>query len=57
MTSLIHASQDDAKTGGGLTEQDIYGNLFVLDIAGHDTTAHTFTFALYLMTAHPEMQE
>lgn len=45
MTSLVRASQDEAKTSGGLTESEIYGNMFAFNFAGHDTTAHTFTFA------------
>lgn len=60
MTSLVKASQDEARSSSGaaagLTEQEIYGNMFVLNFAGHDTTAHTFTFALYLLAAHPEVQ-
>jgi cytochrome P450 len=62
MKSLVRASQDEAKTssgalGPGLTEQEIYGNMFVLNFAGHDTTAHTFTFSLYFLAAHREVQD
>ncbi|KAH9907196.1 cytochrome P450 [Xylariomycetidae sp. FL2044] len=57
MTSLVRASQDDStKAGAGLTETEIYGNMFVINFAGHDTTAHTFTFALYLLAANPDVQ-
>lgn len=58
MTSLIRASQNEAKTSeGGLTESEIYGNMFAFNFAGHDTTAHTFTFALYFLAAHPDVQD
>ncbi|KAI2469560.1 cytochrome P450 [Annulohypoxylon bovei var. microspora] len=57
MTSLVRASQDEAKSSGGLTEREIYGNMFAFNFAGHDTTAHTFTFALYFLAAHPEVQD
>ncbi|OTA93916.1 hypothetical protein M434DRAFT_395158 [Hypoxylon sp. CO27-5] len=57
MTSLVRASQDEAKISGGLTESEIYGNMFTFNFAGHDTTAHTFTFALYFLAAHPEVQD
>ncbi|RYP41934.1 hypothetical protein DL767_000671 [Monosporascus sp. MG133] len=57
MTSLVRASQDEAKTSGGLTESEIYGNMFAFNFAGHDTTAHTFTFALYFLAAHPDVQD
>ncbi|KAI1171061.1 cytochrome P450 [Nemania sp. FL0916] len=57
MTSLVRASQDEQKTSGGLTESEIYGNMFVFNFAGHDTAANTFTFAIYFLAAHPEVQD
>ncbi|PSR79355.1 cytochrome P450 [Coniella lustricola] len=56
MSSLVRASQVEAKTGAGLTEREIYGNMFMLNFAGHDTTAHTFTFAIHFLAAHPDVQ-
>lgn len=56
MSSLVRASQAEAKTGTGLTESEIYGNMFMLNFAGHDTTAHTFTFAIHFLAAHPDVQ-
>ncbi|OTA92179.1 hypothetical protein M434DRAFT_22024 [Hypoxylon sp. CO27-5] len=57
MSSLVRASQDEAKTSVGLTENEIYGNMFVFNFAGHDTTAHTFTFAIYFLAANPQVQD
>lgn len=59
MNSLVRASQDEAtaSTLGGLTESEIYGNMFTFNFAGHDTTAHTFTFALYFLAANPAVQD
>jgi cytochrome P450 len=59
MNSLVRASQDQAteSTLGGLTESEIYGNIFTFNFAGHDTTAHTFTFALYFLAANPATQD
>ncbi|KUI70320.1 Cytochrome P450 4X1 [Cytospora mali] len=57
MNSLVRASQDEAKAGGGLTESEIYGNMFMLNFTGHDTTAHTFTFAIHFLAAHPDVQD
>lgn len=31
--------------------------MFVFNFAGHDTTAHTFVFALYFLAAHPAAQD
>ncbi|KAH8882995.1 cytochrome P450 [Thozetella sp. PMI_491] len=58
MTQLVRASQDQAKDGSGrgLTESEIYGNMFVFNFAGHDTTTHTLTFALFLLAGRPEVQ-
>lgn len=62
MTLLVRNSQDSNSQGttedsGGLTESEIYGNMFTINFAGHDTTAHTFTFAIYFLAAHPEVQD
>lgn len=66
MASLVRASQNSAAeaskaasspSNGGLTEAEIFGNMFVFNFAGHDTTAHTFTFALYFLAANPGVQD
>ena len=58
MRSMIRASQAEVKDGsGGLTEAEIYGNMFVFNFAGHDTTAHSFTFAIFFLAAHPQVQD
>ncbi|KAI4601668.1 hypothetical protein KJ359_011799 [Pestalotiopsis sp. 9143b] len=59
MNSLVRASQDEATASklGGLTESEIYGNMFTFNFAGHDTTAHTFTFALYFLASNPAVQD
>ncbi|KAI2613258.1 cytochrome P450 [Hypoxylon sp. NC1633] len=66
LSSLIRASNEEAnKTSsanagsssvGGLTENEIYGNMFVFNFAGHDTTAHTLMFAIAFLAANPEVQ-
>ena len=68
MTSLVRASIDTHETSvpvnpasahspGGLTENEIYGNMFVFNFAGHDTTAHTLAFAIVILSAHPSVQD
>ncbi|KAI1144777.1 putative cytochrome P450 [Nemania diffusa] len=56
LSSLAKASLN-AKDGEGLTEQEIYGNIFVINFAGHDTSAHVFTFAVYFLAANPQVQD
>jgi cytochrome P450 len=40
-----------------LTDSELYGNLFVFNLAGFETTAGTMTFALPYLATHPEIQE
>jgi cytochrome P450 len=64
MTSLIRASQENISVqdsqkhaSGSLTESEIYGNMFVFNFAGHDTTAHTLAFAVVLIASKPAVQD
>ncbi len=36
---------------------EILGNIFVINFAGHDTTANTLAFGMLLLAAHPEVQD
>ncbi|KAJ3579647.1 hypothetical protein NPX13_g908 [Xylaria arbuscula] len=40
----------------GLSVEEIFGNLFVINLAGHDTTANTLAFGMLLLAAHPKVQ-
>jgi cytochrome P450 len=40
-----------------LSESELYGNLFVFNLAGFETTASTMTFALSFLAAHIHIQE
>ncbi|KAK4180235.1 putative cytochrome P450 E-class, group I [Triangularia setosa] len=55
LTSLVQASHE--MTSEGLTEKQLYGNMFMLAFAGHDTVAHTFTFAMLFLAGSPEVQD
>lgn len=39
-----------------LTDSELYGNLFVFNLAGYETTAGTMTFALPYLAAHLDIQ-
>ncbi|KAF2964629.1 hypothetical protein GQX73_g8934 [Xylaria multiplex] len=43
-------------TRKGLSVDEIFGNLFVINFAGHDTTANTLAFGVLLLAAHPNVQ-
>ncbi|KAK2593318.1 hypothetical protein QQS21_008961 [Conoideocrella luteorostrata] len=61
MTALVQASadtqQDSLLSSDGLSEKEIYGNMFVFNFAGHDTTAHTLTFIFSFLAANPVVQD
>lgn len=41
----------------GLSMDEIFGNVFILNFAGYDTTANIIAFASYLLAIHPEVQD
>lgn len=43
--------------GVGLSEQEMRDNLMTLIFAGHETTAHSATWAFYLLAKHPDKAE
>ena len=49
-----NAAQSHSK---GLTIDEIFGNIFVINFAGHDTTANTLAFSMLLLAANPEVQD
>jgi cytochrome P450 len=51
--SLVRASLDEKL----MTQEEVIGNIFVFNFAGHDTTAHSLAFTFMLMAANPEVQE
>jgi cytochrome P450 len=67
MTGFLGASRTMANDGTNkptlrrpeqlLSEEEIYGNLFVINFAGHDTTANTFAFSMLLLSIHREYQD
>ncbi|KAE9378960.1 cytochrome P450 [Stipitochalara longipes BDJ] len=59
LTALVRAS-DAANQGKGrssLSHDEIMGNLFIYNLAGHDTTANTICYAIYILAAQPDVQE
>ncbi|TFK19317.1 614/534 cytochrome P450 [Coprinopsis marcescibilis] len=57
-SNLIVSNSGDDKHGlGKLDVKEITGNLFVFLVAGHETTAHTLSFAFALLSLYPEEQD
>ncbi|KAI8935083.1 hypothetical protein NX059_007678 [Plenodomus lindquistii] len=65
LTDMVRRSEELRKeqTDGSLannlhlTGPEIRGNLFTYARGGHESAAHTLTFALYLLAAYPRVQE
>jgi cytochrome P450 len=62
ITSLTRALKDSkvrqnaGKPTTGLSVDEIYGNVSVINFTGHDTTANTLAFSMALLAASPEVQ-
>lgn len=60
MTALIRASADHQKQGldasKALTFNEILGNMFLINIAGHETAANALAYSVLLLAANPEVQ-
>lgn len=59
---LIAASMNDSFSGaekgdGGLTDEELVGNIFIFALAGHETSAHTLSFALAQLALNPNVQD
>lgn len=68
MSSLVRGSEearivmDDNNHGnashqGGLRDDEILGNIFIYNFAGHETTGNVLSYSIHLLAAHPEVQD
>ena len=65
MTSLVRASEANFDHKGstpgphqeGLTEEEVYGNVFVFNFAGHDATANSLAICICLLATRPDIQD
>lgn len=52
--NFLQALLVEKEKGGVLTENEIYGNVFTLLLAGEDTTSNSISWALYYLSQNPE---
>ncbi|KAG8528171.1 uncharacterized protein KY384_007088 [Bacidia gigantensis] len=57
ITSLIRASEEGKAANYSLTDDEIMGNLFIYNLAGHETTANTLAYVITLLSVHPEYRD
>lgn len=51
------ATSKTERSGPVLSDDEVYGNLFIYNLAGHDTTAGALNYAVALLAARPKWQE
>ena len=62
ITTLIRAldnvkgSDNTVTSTLSLSEAEVYGNIFIYNLAGHETTANSVLYAIALLAAYPEWQ-
>ncbi|KAI9456378.1 cytochrome P450 [Lactarius psammicola] len=56
-SGLLDAAHDDPDGSLTITDQELFGNLFIFFLAGHETTAHTLCFTFALLALYPNEQE
>jgi cytochrome P450 len=59
MSVLLKASENEATGKGrsGLSDEEIVGNLFIYNVAGHDTTSNTLAYAFTLLATDLQVQD
>ncbi len=62
LSSLIRASESakhdpDGYANRGLSDEEILGNIFIYNLAGHETTANALAYSIMLLAAYPEYQD
>jgi cytochrome P450 len=58
MSALLRASDNEVLGKGkiGLNDEEIIGNLFIYNVAGHDTTSNTLAYATTLLSTDSKVQ-
>lgn len=57
MSNLVRAYVESEESKSiGISEQEVFGNMFAYNFSGHDTTARSLNFTFYLLAAYPDVQ-
>eukprot|EP01103_Thecamoeba_quadrilineata_P017084 TRINITY_DN5924_c0_g2_i1.p1 TRINITY_DN5924_c0_g2~~TRINITY_DN5924_c0_g2_i1.p1 ORF type:complete len:511 (+),score=75.95 TRINITY_DN5924_c0_g2_i1:49-1581(+) len=54
---LLNLMIDSNEGGEGLSDEELYHNMVIFFLAGHDTTAASLSIALYFLAKYPETQD
>lgn len=56
-TNFLEALIVEQQKDGTFSDQDIFGNVFTMLLAGEDTTSNSISWSLYYLVTHPEVFE
>lgn len=56
-SNLLRAREAEKESGVTLSDEELAGNIFILLMAGHETTANTLALTLNYLAMYPEVQE
>jgi cytochrome P450 len=59
LSGLLSANDDKNLSKGEvkLSDSELIGNIFIILVAGHESSAHALSFAFALLALHPDKQE
>ena len=57
ISSLVRASEEGKSASQSLDDDEILGNLFIYNLAGHETTANALTYVITLLSISPNYQD
>ncbi|PPR07140.1 hypothetical protein CVT24_010511 [Panaeolus cyanescens] len=55
--SILLEENSQHLDSAALTDDELFGNIFIYLVAGHETTSHSMAFALGLLALYPDEQE
>jgi cytochrome P450 len=56
LSAMIQSSAEERNPKARLTDEEIKGNLFIFNVAGHETTANTLAYAISLLALNQDCQ-
>lgn len=55
---LVEANEKEKAAGGGyLSTEELFGNMYLVQLAGYETTSFAMLFSLSVLAAYPQVQE
>jgi cytochrome P450 len=61
ISTLVRANEEEKNGKEGkqlaLTDDELYGNLFIFNMAGHETTSSSLSYAIPLLAIYPDIQK